>query len=181
MDSHNSIKYENRNFRIARHKCAKWEKMPKKSVFRHAQEFAPTVVFVVLVNKSGVDNSLSDTLIFRPPPGDFRGKTSQLCVCVLCRRSVQRCNKTKNTAQDMECVSSVCGHAYENVHGACMRPYTSVCVCIYVKGKEKVEALSHRWSPENKHEVQNTHTRVSYSRKVKDQVESNCDPSERST
>lgn len=101
------------------------------------------------------------------------------CADVACKDAT----KQKNTAQDMECVSSVCGHAYENVHGACMRPYTSVCVCVcvYVKGKEKVEALSHRWSPENKHEVQNTHTRVSFSRKVKDQVESNRDPSERST
>lgn len=64
---------------------------------------------------------------------------------------------------------------------ACVLTQVCVCVCVYVKGKEKVEALSHRWSPENKHEVQNTHTRVSFSRKVKDQVESNRDPSERST
>lgn len=100
----------------------------KMCFFRHAQEFAPTVAFVVLVNKSGVKNS-GDTLIFRPPPGEFRGNcVFACCADVACKDAT----KQKNTAQDMECVSSVCGHAYENVHGACMRPYTSVCVCVYM-------------------------------------------------
>lgn len=94
---------------------------------------------------------------------DFGAKSSQSCVYVLCRRSVQRCKKYCR-AQLPEmwnvCRVCVCSRLWECAR--CMRPYMSVLE----KEREKVDASSPCWSPENMHEVRTRHTHT-YSRKGK--------------
>ncbi len=113
-----------------------------------------------------VSESMDWSDMFRPPLVEFRVESLNR-VCVF----VQRCKNTADFSclRLVECVWSVCAHAYGNVHGACVPIRVCVCVCERERERERNREIwssvdEAGWSSNTPHAQQGKRSRLTVSR-----------------